>query len=163
MAARGIVWQTEPLTQNEDLWTEVDQTLTRWQQEGRPELLLILAADSALSSEVIDHMQARGELFTAQHQSGRMPGEAAAACLLGTSHWLGQTTLGMGDPLPAEVAQQSAPVRLWRPMKARRDRSADAHGRVGIQALSAALQRCQAQHALQPEALHVIKIGRAHV
>jgi hypothetical protein len=151
MSARGVNWLVEPLQQNEDLWTEVDQTLVRWQREGRPELLLLLAADSAITPEVIERMQARGELFTAQHQIGRMPGEAAVALLLGTPHWLG---LAAGEAPGADVPADA--VRLLRPLRARRDKSADAQGRLGVQAVAGALQRLGAQHHPDAEALHIV-------
>ncbi len=151
MSARGVNWVVEPLQQNEDLWTEVDQTLVRWQREGRPELLLLLAADSALSPQVIERMQARGELFTAQHQIGRMPGEAAVALLLGTPHWLGLAA----NEAPGADARADA-VRLLRPLRARRDKSADAQGRLGVQAVAGALQQLGAQHHPDAEALHIV-------
>jgi hypothetical protein len=165
VSARGVVWQVEPLAQNEDLWTEVDQHLLRWQREGRPELLLLLAADSALSPQVVEHMQARGELFTAQHQVGRMPGEGAAALLLGTSHWLGLASGEIEAPVSpvalanaaggAEVALDTA-VRLWRPLAARRDKSADAHGRTGHQTLAALMTQVQGLHHPCTAALHIV-------
>jgi len=151
MSARGVTWLVEPLQQSEDLWTEVDQTLVRWQREGRPELLLLLAADSALSPQVIERMQARGELFTAQHQIGRMPGEAAVALLLGTPHWLGQAA---GEAPGADAPPDA--VRLLRPLRARRDKSADAQGRLGVQAVVGALQQLSAQHHPDAEALHIV-------
>ncbi len=165
MSARGVNWLVEPLMQNEDLWAEVDQTLVRWHREGRPELLLMLAADTAITPHVVERMQARGELFTANHQVGRMPGEAAVALLLGTAHWLGLpvgapvppvTDPGQAHGTPAEAAAQASAVRLWRPLRSRRDKSADAHGRLGVQALSAALSQVQALHRPQADALRVV-------
>ncbi len=156
MSARGVNWLVEPLQQNEDLWSEVDQMLVRWQREGRPELLLLLAADSAITPQVIERMQARGELFTAQHQIGRMPGEAAVALLLGTPHWLGEASDEAPPPdAPGPEAAAQA-VRLLRPVRARRDKSADAQGRLGVQAMAAALQQVGAQHHPQADALHIV-------
>jgi len=177
MSARGVQWVTQPLGQNEDLWREVDQTLLRWQRETRPELMLVIAADSALSPDIVERMQAKGELFTAQHQSGRMPGEGAAALLLGSAHWLGLAAHEDITPPPepeaappaaevladaAEVAARAAhalgrqAVRLGRPILARRDKSADAHGRSSHAVVQAALAQVQARLQPASEALHIV-------
>jgi hypothetical protein len=156
MSARGVNWLVEPVTQNEDLWSEVDQMLVRWQREGRPELLLLLAADSAITPQAIERMQARGELFTGQHQIGRMPGEAAVALLLGTPHWLGHASAETPDPAAAGAAYTARAVRLHRPVRTRRDKSADAQGRLGVQAVAAALQQVVDQHRPDAEGLHIV-------
>jgi hypothetical protein len=170
MGARGVNWLVEPLLQNEDLWTEVDQMLVRWHRDARPELCLLLATDTAISEQVVERMQARGELFTGQHQVGRMPGEAAAGLLLGTAHWVGQA---VGDPRSAVLPQSKTSdegaasgdasrspaaeaIRLWRPLRARRDKSADALGRLGVTALAGLLQQVSAQHQPQPDALQLL-------
>jgi hypothetical protein len=125
--AHTPAWQVAPLAQAESLWAEIDQLLLRWAREPRPELLLILAVDSALDAERIDHLQAMGELFTAQHQTGRVPGEGAAALLLAHPQW------------PHLSAQMPEAMRLWRPICRRRDKSADAAGRIGCSTLTAVL------------------------
>lgn len=165
MGARGVNWLVEPLAQNEDLWSEVDQMLVRWHRDARPELCLLLATDTAISEQVVERMQARGELFTGQHQVGRMPGEAAAGLLLGTAHWVGQV---VGDPRSAALRDDDAPsggkapspsddaVRLWRPLRARRDKSADALGRLGVTALAGLLQQVSAQHQPEPDAMQLL-------
>jgi hypothetical protein len=165
MGARGVNWLVEPLAQNEDLWTEVDQLLVRWHRDARPELCLLLATDTAISENVVERMQARGELFTGQHQVGRMPGEAAAGLLLGTAHWVGQA---VGDPRTiaahdddvsadgATRAPSAEAIRLWRPLRARRDKSADALGRLGVTALAGLLQQVSAQHQPQSDALQLL-------
>ncbi len=127
MQATPPVWLSTPLEQSESLWEEVDQQLLRWAREPRPELLLILAVDSLVDAERIDQMQARGELFTAQHQTGRVPGEGAAALLLAHPAW---------PQLPSQVPEA---LRLWRPLSGRREKSADAAGRTGCAALVALL------------------------
>lgn len=125
--AHTPVWQVAPLAQAESLWAEIDQLLLRWAREPRPELLLILAVDSAIDADRIDHLQAMGELFTAQHQTGRVPGEGAAALLLAHPQW------------PQLSAQMPEAMRLWRPVSSRRDKSADAAGRIGCATLAAVL------------------------
>lgn len=136
--AHTPAWQVTSLAQAESLWAEIDQHLLRWAREPRPELLLILAVDSAIDADRIDHLQAIGELFTAQHQTGRVPGEGAAALLLAHPQW------------PYLSAQMPEAMRLWRPVCSRRDKSADAAGRIGCTTLTAvlteALQRSTPPH-----------------
>ncbi|MDX9844217.1 MAG: hypothetical protein RBT42_10700 [Aquabacterium sp.] len=137
-------WQVAPLAQAESLWTEIDQLLLRWAREPRPELLLLLAVDSALDADRIDHLQAIGELFTAQHQTGRVPGEGAAALLLAHPQW------------PHLSTQMPEAMRLWRPVCRRRDKSADAAGRIGCTTLTAVLTEVLQRSTPPHEGLMVV-------
>ena len=142
--AHTPAWQLTPLAQAESLWAEIDQLLLRWAREPRPELLLILAVDSALDADRIDHLQAIGELFTAQHQTGRVPGEGAAALLLAHPQW------------PQLRQQRPEAMRLWRPVCSRRDKSADAAGRIGCSTLTAVLTEVLQRSTPPHEGLMVV-------
>lgn len=143
--ADGLRWSWALLTEREPdaLWSQVDGVLLSWARSGDAASLLILSADSALDDEVVAQRQARGELFTAVHQQGRIPGEGAAALWLASPAW------------PGLAALEPAPMRLHRPVIARRDKSADALGRVGSTVLQQALRAAQslpvvpASHALR--------------
>jgi len=143
-SAKGVRWLTEPLERPEALWDEVDQCLVAWSRQARPELLLILAVDSAVNADSVDRMQAVGELFTATHQTGKVPGEGAVALLLANAHW------------PDLAQHEPAPIQLWRPVRTRRDKSADAAGRVGIQALSAAIEHAVSMNQANKDSLLVV-------
>jgi hypothetical protein len=142
--AHAPVWQVTPLVQTEAVWSEIDQHLLRWVRDPRPELLLVLAVDSAINADRIDHLQAMGELFTAAHQTGRVPGEGAAALLLAHPLW---------PNLPQHMPEA---VRLWRPVSARRDKSADAAGRIGCTTLTAVLTEVLHRTAPPHEAVMVV-------
>lgn len=118
------------------LWSVLDQQMVQWTRESGPQWCLVLVADSAIDANDIERRQAVGELFTAAHQSGRVPGEAATGLLLTSLDWPGLAEM---DP---------APVRLFRAARQRRDKSADAAGRVGPavlqEAMSQALTVCGA-------------------
>ena len=144
VSAHAPVWQTTMLTHAEALWSEIDQHLLRWTRESRPELLLILAVDSAIDADRVDHMQAVGELFTALHQAGRVPGEGAAALLLAHPMW------------PQLQAQVPEAMRLWRPICGRRDKSADAAGRIGCSTLTAVFTELLQRTSPSPEGLVVV-------
>lgn len=144
VSAHAPTWQTVPVAHAEALWSEIDQHLLRWVREPRPELLLILAVDSAVDADRVEHMQAVGELFTAAHQSGRVPGEGAAALLLAHPHW------------PQLRAQMPEALRLWRPICARRDKSADAAGRIGASTLTAVLTEVLQRTSPSPDGLMVV-------
>ncbi|MGC4061693.1 MAG: hypothetical protein QM749_12935 [Aquabacterium sp.] len=131
--AHGVCWSTEPLAHPEGLWDELDRCMVGWSRQARPELWLVLAVDSAIDADSVDRMQAAGELFTATHQTGKVPGEGAVALLLANAHW------------PDLAKAASAPIQVWRPVRTRRDKSADAAGRVGTQALSQAIGHAVSQ------------------
>lgn len=136
--AEGLRWSWALLTEREPeaLWSQVDGVLLSWARSGDAASLLILSADSALDDEVVAQRQARGELFTAAHQQGRIPGEGAAALWLASPAW------------PGLAALEPAPLRLHRPVMARRDKSADALGRVGSTVLQQALRAAQSLPAV---------------
>lgn len=142
--AKGVRWLTETVDRPEGLWDELDRQIVQWSRDPRPELLLILAVDSAVNELSVERMQAVGELFTSSHQTGKVPGEAAAGLLLANEHW----------PLPVEPAMP--PVRMWRPVRATRDKSADAAGRVGAAVLGAALQQALALSPADKDRLLVV-------
>jgi hypothetical protein len=139
--AKGIRWLTEPLEQPEQVWVEVDQHIVAWSRQARPELLLLLAVDTAVNEAQVERMQGVGELFTSSHQTGKVPGEGAAALLMANDKWPDLTTL------------ENPPVRLRRPAHTRRDKSADAAGRVGTTALSAAMKHAASLNQAQPDTL----------
>jgi hypothetical protein len=145
--ARAVRWQLGPLSSAEALWDEVDALIVQWWREPRPELLLLLALDSAIDEAQIEQRQAVGSLFTAQHQTGKVPGEGAASVLLASPSW------------PALDRLDAPALQLWRPVRACRDKSADAIGRVGSVALQAALTHALAYRSTQPELMTVISDG----
>lgn len=122
-------WRLWPLQTPEAVWSEVDRLALSWARQGVPQSLLLLAADSAIDEAAIEQRLGRGELFTALHQQGRVPGEGAAALWLASPAWPGVGT------------QALSALALSRPVCAERDKSADAHGRIGTQLL----QQCMAE------------------
>jgi hypothetical protein len=139
--AKGLRWLTEPVEYPEAVWDEVDQHIVAWSRQARPELLLLLAADSAVSEVHIERMQSVGELFTSSHQTGKVPGEGAVALLIANDKW------------PDLARLDTPPLRLWRPAHTRRDKSADAAGRVGVSALSAAMTHAVGLNRANPDTL----------
>lgn len=143
--AKDLLWLTEPIERPEDLWQEIDRQMVQWSRDARPELLLVLAVDTAVNEHGVERMQSVGELFTSSHQTGKVPGEAAAGLLLANAHWQGL----------AEV-QAASSVRMWRPVRATRDKSADAAGRVGATALGVALQQAASLNQADKDAVLVV-------
>lgn len=122
--AREPHWQLESPATPEVLWEGLTQGLRRAHADPRPHLHLVLAADSLVDEDSVLRLLGRGELFTHQHQGGRVPGEAAVGLLLANPAWQAQS------PLP------DAPGLGW-PVKARREQSADRIGRVGSEVVGA--------------------------
>jgi hypothetical protein len=142
--AKAVRWQVSPVESPEAWWDEVDQLMSQWHREARPELMMALALDSAIDADHIDRLQAQGALFTAQHQTGRVPGEGAAGLLLASPGW---PRLDAMEPLPAQ---------LLRPLRTRRDKSADATGRASTVALEALLKQATEHTAAQAEHLQLL-------
>lgn len=113
-------WQlvVEPMGSAETLLLKVDQQLAAWQQEQRPGLLMALACDSLLDEAHVQRLAQRQVLCTARNPKGLVPGEAAAAALLATADW------------PGLDASNPALTRMHRIAMTRRDKSADAPGRI---------------------------------
>lgn len=116
-----------PVESAEAFWLLMEQQLHQWEREKQAGLLWALAADSLVSEDQAAALAAANELFGARNQRGRVPGEAAASLLLASSAW----------PAPHDAAPPLG--LLHRASLARRDKSADAPGRITSQALVQAL------------------------
>ncbi|MBX3618817.1 MAG: hypothetical protein KF891_02320 [Rhizobacter sp.] len=111
----------------EAFWQLMEQQLQQWQRDASSGLLWVLAADSLVSEPAAERLAAGGDLFSGTNQRGRIPGEAAASLLLASAAW----------PMPA--ASAPALALLHAASIARRDKSADATGRITPQALTQAI------------------------
>ncbi|TDP85747.1 hypothetical protein EV672_10296 [Aquabacterium commune] len=140
----------------ERVWAELASHWLAWSASPRPQLLLLLAADTAVDEACVAQWQARGELFTSHHQRGRVPGEAGVGLLLANRAWEAwchmppDALLASGLPSPSARDDIAACPRMWRPQVLRRERSADVIGRVDASGTQALLQRvvqCMAPHA----------------
>lgn len=142
--AKGVRWVADALEQPEGIWDAIDRCMVQWSRQTRPELMLMLAVDSAINEASVERMQGRGELFTSTHQTGKVPGEGAVALLLANEQW------------PDPDGGEQLPVRMWRPVRARRDKSADAAGRIGATVLSAALTQAMSLNKADKAQLLVV-------
>ncbi|MGE5451250.1 MAG: hypothetical protein ACM3VZ_05320 [Acidobacteriota bacterium] len=140
-------WQVIPPATPETWWSEFDAQITRWTRDASSEAALVLAVDSALDDEIVERWQAIGELFTAHHQTGRIPGEAAAGLLVVSAALQARCT-------SASLSQ--APIRISRPVRLVRDKSADVAGRVGATTLTEAMT--QALSTVTVSASHALMI-----
>lgn len=121
-------WSVASIDSPEAGWDQLLPRLSELHAEVRPRLLLVLAAQSLVDEACVVGMQARGELFTTQHQGGRVPGEGAAGMLLANA------------PMAARCAEAQHPW-LGVPCGAFRQRSADRAGRPGADELTSAMQQ----------------------
>ncbi len=119
----AVQLHVHPVASAEAFWLLMDQQLLQWQRDKEPGLLWALAADSLVSENDTTAMASTKELFSGQNQRGRVPGEAAAGLLLSSPAW------------PEGPEAEPAQARLYRANLMRRDKSADASGRVSPQTL----------------------------
>lgn len=140
----------------EAVWSDLASHWDAWSASSRPQLLLLLAADTAVDDACVAQWQARGELFTSHHQRGRVPGEAGVGLLLANRAWDAWCRLpadaSRGGMLPSPSASDdiAACPHLWRPHALRRERSADVIGRAdarGVHALLAGVAERLAPHS----------------
>lgn len=129
-------WTLAVLDTPEEGWDRLFGALQSWQAELRPRLLMVMAADSLVDESGVLALQSRGELFTALHQGGRIPGEAAAGLLLANRAMAARCV----GPHPW----------LGTPATVRRHRSSDRAGRPGADELIAAGQQVLAPWSRMP-------------
>ncbi|HEY0817935.1 MAG TPA: hypothetical protein VGD46_04100 [Rhizobacter sp.] len=127
-AARPAVQlHVHPVESAEAYWLLMEQQLQQWQREKQPGLLWAVVTDSLVGPDAVEQLSRTRELFSGRHQQGRVPGEAAAGLLLASAAWRMPAD---ADPPMALLHQASI---------ARRDKSADASGRISSQTLMQAL------------------------
>jgi len=131
-------WSLEPLDAPEAGWDRLLPPLNELHADPRPRLLLVLAAHSLVDEASVTGLQARGELFTTQHQGGRVPGEGAAGLLLANA------------AMAARCADEGQHPWLGVPGSTRRQRSAERAGRPGADEITTAMQQVLAPWAQWP-------------
>jgi hypothetical protein len=141
-ARPAVQLHVHPVESAEAHWLLMEQQLHQWQRERQPGLLWALAADSLVGEDSVNALAAANELFSGRKQQGRVPGEAAAGLLLASPAWA----------CPADTAPPLALVH--KASLARRDKSADASGRITPQALIQSVK-----DTLQGTGLDAAKIG----
>lgn len=119
----AVQLHVHPVASAEAFWLLMDQQLLQWQRDKEPGLLWALAADSLVNENDTTAMESLKELFSGSNQRGRVPGEAAAGLLLASPAW------------PEVPEAEPVQARLHRANLMRRDKSADASGRVSPQTL----------------------------
>jgi hypothetical protein len=145
-AAQPPEWLTEPLPPQESpeaIWAEMASRWAAWAASSHPQLMLLLAADTAVDAAQVMSWQARGELFTCHHQRGRIPGEAGAGLLLANPAWYARAAAQVGSSADAldRLDEVRACPQLWQPRMMRREHSADVVGRVNTSVTQALLQQ----------------------
>lgn len=117
----------QPLESGEELLSAGEQQLVMWRREQIDGLLLLLCADSTLDEQQLERWAAAQQLLSGPRTEGRVPGEAAAAVMLATGSW------------PPEAAGKP---HLQRMALMRRDKPADAAGRISSETAERALSDC---------------------
>lgn len=108
-----------PVGTEVDVLKEIDELILAAKREQlEHDIHLIVGANSHIGESTVQTWSDQNRLFTANRQSGQIPGESAI-CLLFT-----------GTPEDGVITPDES-VRVSRISSARRDKSADAGGRVG--------------------------------
>ena len=122
-ARPAVQLHVHPVESAEAHWLLMEQQLQQWQRERQPGLLWALAADSLVGEDTVEQLARHNELFSGQRQQGRVPGEGGAGVMLASPTWPAPTAA----PAPLALMHKASVIK--------RDKSADASGRVTSQAL----------------------------
>jgi hypothetical protein len=133
--------QVHAVASAEDFWSMLDQKLVQWQRDDEAALMLVMAADSRISEEEILRLSAQQTLFSGVNPLGLVPGEGAASLLLASSVW----------PQPANA--EPAMAHMHRASLARRDKSADASGRLTANTLQQVAEAALKVSRIEPTAI----------
>lgn len=117
----------QPLESGEELLAAGEQQLVMWRREKLDGLLLLLCADSTLDEQQLERWADAQQLLSGARTEGRVPGEGAAGVLLATGTWA-------GDLVDKPQLQRLALMR--------RDKPADAAGRISSDVAERALSDC---------------------
>jgi hypothetical protein len=117
----------QPLESGEELLAAGEQQLVMWRREKLDGLLLLLCADSTLDEQQLERWADAQQLLSGARTEGRVPGEGAAGVMLATGAWA-------GDLVDKPQLQRLALMR--------RDKPADAAGRISSDVAERALSDC---------------------
>ena len=115
----------------------IDDLIVAINRDQRTEVCVVLSAASGLGDATVQDWQSRGKLFTPQFQHGQIPGEAAAALLL-------------ADATTGAHGEIDAPPRIHRIHRARRDKSADAKGKISSETIKTLIDSVLHMHDVKP-------------
>lgn len=121
-ARAAVQLHVHPVDSAEAFWLLMEQQLHQWQRERQTGLLWALAADSLVGENTVLSLTQANQLFSGRHQQGLVPGEASAGMLVATPNW----------PTPPEAKPLAI---LYKASLAKREKSADARGRITPQTL----------------------------
>ncbi len=143
-AKPAVQLHVHPVHSAEAFWLLMDQQLLQWQRDQEAGLLWVLAADSLVSGDDTAAMAAASELFSGSNQRGRVPGEGAAGLLLSSPLW------------PTQPEAEPPLAKLHRANMLRREKSADASGRISPQVmLQGATDALQASGCVAAQVEHL--------
>lgn len=130
-----------PVPAPDQAWLDAERTLALLQREQRLDVLLVVAAHSALGEASVARLQAARALYTAATPKAPIAGEGAAVLALAPAAW------------PADPDADAPPPRLHRAALVKRDKPIDAVGRTAAQAAQACIAQALPSGPFAPEAM----------
>lgn len=117
-----------PVRNGTDALLAIDRWIVNAHKREEHEVLLVLAADSLVAQHTIDELAAQRALFGPEQPNGRVPGEGAAALAIARAE--------------APLQWPEIDVRLHRMGLGKRDKSADASGRIAADLHATLARQC---------------------
>lgn len=145
-----IELSVHPAATEADTLGEIDELILATRR-GRTEkdLHLVIAANSAIGEKTAQSWASKNTLFTAENQSGQMPGEGVV-CLLFTAK----------EPGPQETFGER--VRISRVGRAVRDKAVDTGGRIGSTLLEQLIDGALAIRGVERAAVRKVAADSDH-
>lgn len=115
----------------------IDEIIVTLNRTASAEIFLLIGAVSHIGDTTLDNWRSQNRLFSAQDQGGQIPGEAAAALIL-------------ARPGTTQMTDAPLAVHLSRSASGKREKSADARGRVSGTLISDLIDTLLASAKLDP-------------
>jgi len=129
--------ELRPMRDDGQVFETIDEIIVTLNRAASAEIFLLIGAVSHVGDTTLENWRVQNRLFSAQEQGGQIPGEAAVALIL-------------AHPGTTPTTKAPVAVHLTRIASGKREKSADARGRVSGKLLDDLIDSLVASTKLDP-------------